>query len=209
MFKTAGILIAITFVSLRVALTSDPIGKTLPFVESARVDTKQSNPVASDSMMIDFEDLEEASRWYTVDDVVMGGVSQGTFTVTPADVGIFSGELSLENNGGFSSIRRAIDGIGDTDTIALRIRGDGRRYQFRLKMELSDRAPSYRAEFETQPGEWLTLTLPLQAFDPVFRGRIVENAPTLVAEEVREIGFLLADQQAGDFRLEIDWIESR
>jgi monofunctional biosynthetic peptidoglycan transglycosylase len=207
MLKTAGILLVIAFVGLMVSSTSEFVGKTLPFVESARVNTKQSNRVALNSMMIDFEGSAEAGRWYTVDDVVMGGVSQGAFTVTPTAVGIFSGELSLENNGGFSSVRRDIDGLGSVDAIALRVRGDGRRYQFRLKMDQSDRAPSYRAEFDTQPDEWLTITLPLQSFEPVFRGRIVENAPTLTAEEIKEIGFLLADKQEGEFRLEIDWIE--
>lgn len=209
MLKTAGILAVIAFIGLVVSSTSEFAGKTLPFAERGRIDNQQSNPMASDSMIVDFEDSGEAGRWYTVDDVVMGGVSRGAFAVARGGIGVFSGELSLENNGGFSSVRRDIDGLGDVAAIALRVKGDGRRYQLRLKMDQGDRAPSYRAKFDTQPNEWLILTLPLQSFEPVFRGRLIENASALSAERVQEIGFLLADKQGGEFRLEIDWIEGR
>ncbi len=47
----------------------------------------------------------EQRRWYAVDDGVMGGVSQSGFRVD-AGAGCFGGEVSLENGGGFASVRR-------------------------------------------------------------------------------------------------------
>lgn len=162
------------------------------------------------SIIADFDSATESAQWRTVDDNVMGGLSQGNLVNTQASTGLFSGTLSLENNGGFSSVRRGVDGlaVGIDDAIALRIKGDGRRYQFRLKMDTSDRAISYRAEFDTTADEWTVVSLPLSNFEPVFRGRVIADAPSLVPSEVEEIGFLLASKQDGAFALEIDWIRS-
>ncbi|MGB3788462.1 MAG: CIA30 family protein [Phormidesmis sp.] len=206
MLKTAGLLAVVAFVGLMVSVTSVAIGVKLPFVHK-----EQLNRMETKAVRINFEDLAEATRWRAVDDTVMGGVSQGSFEVTSASTGVFSGELSLENSGGFTSVKRDVE-AGDfegVDAIALHIKGDGRRYQFRLKMDRSDRTLSYRAAFDTKPGEWLSVSLPLQSFEPVFRGRIVEDASPLVAESVQEMGLLLAGKQSGSFRLEIDWIEGR
>lgn len=175
--------------------------------------TLQNNePQAQDeSMITDFSSSVEAERWRTVNDTVMGGVSQSQFSITPEETGRFTGTLSLENNGGFSSVRRDVSDIdlsGVTE-VSLRVKGDGRSYQLRLKMSISDRAPSYRAEFETRSEDWITITLPISDFEPVFRGRIVEDAPRLIPNEVVEIGLLLADEQSGEFALELDWIRVR
>ncbi len=208
MLKTAGMLIIVAFVGLMVSTTAKVVGINLPPSKEA-VGSEQLNRMVSVPIVIDFEAAAEAGRWYSVDDTVMGGISQGSFDVTPAGVGVFGGALSLENNGGFSSVRRDVEEgyFEGVDAIALRVKGDGRRYQFRLKMDSSDRTVSYRAEFDTRPGEWLAVSLPLQSFEPVFRGRIVEDAPPLVAGRIQEMGLLLAGKQSGEFRLEIDWIE--
>jgi len=172
---------------------------------------KQDSAASTDLTIatIDFDDSESAP-WRTVNDTVMGGISQSTFRITPEGTGVFSGDLSLENNGGFSSVRREMTGaaFAGAETITVRVKGDGRAYQLRFRTSDRDRAVSYRAEFDTVDGEWATAQLPLSEFEPVFRGRIVEDAPELSAEEIVEVGFLLADKQPGSFRLEVDWIRS-
>src|SRR5690606_16607241 len=52
-----------------------------------------------------FNTDSKQTDWYILDDVVMGGKSNGTFSINEAGNGIFKGEISLENNGGFSSVR--------------------------------------------------------------------------------------------------------
>ena len=44
------------------------------------------------------------------------------------------------------------------------------------------------------------------AFEPVFRGRRVPDHPPLDPAEVKTLGLLIADKQAGPFRLELEWI---
>ena len=173
---------------------------------------QQAAPLSPQSQMItltDFDAPTEADRWRNVADTVMGGVSQSAFSIAEDGYGVFSGTLSLENNGGFTSVRYAIDesSLSGTEAIALRVKGDGRTYQFRLRMSESARDISYRSEFETS-GEWQMLRLPIESFEPVFRGRVVENAPTLEMSKIQQIGFLLASKDSGDFRLEIDSIQA-
>lgn len=87
----------------------------------------------TEKTITDFTDAQtEADRsWRSVDDDVMGGVSEGGFSVTAENTGIFSGETSLENNGGFSSVRRAVDNsdFANAEAVKLRVKGDGRQYQ--------------------------------------------------------------------------------
>ena len=165
---------------------------------------------SSVQMITDFTGESEAERWRSVDDVVMGGVSQSTFSVASEGVGVFSGELSLENSGGFASVRRTVDDVdfSGAEAIALRIKGDGRPYQLRLQTDVTNDGISYRQAFETQAEEWIEVRLPIADFEPVFRGELVEDTPELALGEIKQIGFLLADKQPGAFRLEINWMQA-
>lgn len=218
--KTLGLLCLITIVGLSACSITDASNAVssqsdgLPPAEESPAASNSSETLLTSeedslkSLITDFASSTESAQWRTVDDNVMGGLSQGNLSITEDSTGLFSGTISLENNGGFSSVRLDVDGLemGLDDAIALRIKGDGRQYQLRLKMDTSDRALSYRAEFDTTAGEWTTVSLPLISFEPVFRGRVVADAAPLVPSEVKEIGLLLASKQDGEFELEVDWI---
>lgn len=157
--------------------------------------------------LIDFQDAAEANRWRAINDDVMGGVSRGSLHVEDG-LGVFSGETSLENNGGFASVRRepeAMD-LSCVPGLVFHVRGDGRRYQLRLRTnELFDGA-AYRALFQPPTGEWQRLALPWDEFEAVFRGRRLEDAPPLDPAALRQVGLLIADRRPGPFRLEVAWV---
>ena len=56
-------------------------------------------------IIFDFNIKSEIRKWVIVDDVVMGGRSSSNFSLNNEGHGVFEGEISLENNGGFSSVR--------------------------------------------------------------------------------------------------------
>ena len=153
---------------------------------------------------LSFSGPDEAAAWRAVNDGVMGGESAGGFDVEGV-VGVFHGTLSLEHGGGFASVRRPLrpGALADSDGIALRVRGDGRPYQCRVGSDQLPDGASYAASFDTTAGRWLDVSLPWQAFDAVFRGRSVTDAPPLSPGRIHRIGFLLADRRPGTFRLEI------
>lgn len=143
--------------------------------------------------------------WRIVNDGVMGGVSTSTLTRTAAGHGQFSGHVSLANNGGFASVQlnTAIQVAEAKTCVVLRVKGDGKRYEFRLKGDLSQGA-SYVHPFATS-GEWETLQLKLSDFYPQFRGQRL-NLPNFHFDRIAQLGFLIANKQEEDFRLWVDWI---
>ena len=156
----------------------------------------------------DFE-INNHLNWSIVDDGVMGGRSQGRFSIGENSVANFSGYLSLENNGGFSSVRAYIptNMIG-LSSILLRVKGDGRRYNFRIRTNENSWV-SYTHSFETVKNEWVNIELDAAEFYPTYRGYLVRNVPNLSDLYMREIGIMLSDKKPGQFDLEIDWIMAR
>jgi monofunctional biosynthetic peptidoglycan transglycosylase len=119
----------------------------------------------------------------------------------------FRGRLSLENNGGFASTRRAVDNVPpEAVAVRLEVRGDGRQYQLRLRQDQRRDGVAWRAPFETGE-EWARVDLPLSDFEPVFRGRTVPDAGAVRSEAITQLGFMLADGRPGDFTLEVRRLE--
>ena len=148
----------------------------------------------------------EANAWRSINDGVMGGISSGS--MKRFDEGLrFSGELSLENNGGFSSARRSVElDLSGATSVRLEVRGDGRDYQFRIRQDSQFDGVAWRAIFSTTD-EWQIVEIALAEFIPVFRGRKVTEEGPVVASKIQQIGFLLSDKNAGRFELDIRRIE--
>jgi monofunctional biosynthetic peptidoglycan transglycosylase len=178
------------------------------FVISGLLIGTGGSTMAGEELLFDFGDPEAVARWTTIHDVVMGGVSSGSIETTEDGTVLFTGRVSLENNGGFASIRslpRRVD-LGAYSGIEIRVRGDGQRYKLHLRTDSSSDRLVYRLPFETSDGEWQTLRLPFGRFEPSVRGRIVPDAPPFDPERMTSVGVLISDKQSGPFRLEIAWI---
>ena len=161
-------------------------------------------------LVYDFKGQDSTASWVRVNDGVMGGLSQSNLTLTPEGTAVFAGTLSLENHGGFASVRTyPYDfGLGEYEGLAFRVRGDGRGYKLRLRGDDRLDGPAYEADFETVADTWMTVQIPFADLRPTFRGRRLLNRPALEGAAVRQIGFMIADRQEGPFRLEIDWIKA-
>jgi hypothetical protein len=123
---------------------------------------------------------------------------------------IFQGKVSLENNGGFTSIHTISQdyGLDNYDGLAVRVKGDGKTYQLRLRTDDRIGGVSYHSDFQTVDGDWTNAELAFESFVPTFHGRIVSDAPKLASDKIRQIGFLILNKQEGDFHLEIGCIKA-
>lgn len=140
--------------------------------------------------------------WGVVDDNVMGGISNGQLLLDNQGIGVFKGHVSIENNGGFSSIQcrtKPVE-INTLNTVVLRIKGDGSQFQFRVKNKLKDRH-SYTYDFKTT-GEWETIYIPLSDLQARFRGFRL-NIPNFNKNIIEQIGFLKSSKSEVDFKLEL------
>ena len=112
--------------------------------------------------LFDFTGADSAKEWQTVNDGVMGGVSEGKFKITDTKTMEFLGTLSLANNGGFASVRTKAKRLGleKGDTLVAKVKGDGREYHMNLSVPTFQIAYNYRAVFQTKKDEWIEVDLP-------------------------------------------------
>ena len=163
-----------------------------------------------EKLIFNFDSPAEVAQWRTIDDVVMGGVSQSVIQAGSQDTCLFTGTVSLENFGGFASASSlpASYNLGGFTGIAIRVKGDGKRYKFTTKTDTAFTGFSYQAPFNTENGTWAVIQLPFKTFVPMFRGSVMDNVEPIDPEKVKSFGLLIADKQKGPFKLEIDWIKA-
>ena len=160
-------------------------------------------------VLFDFTGADAAKEWQTINDGVMGGVSEGKFKITDKKTLEFYGTLSLENNGGFASVRTNPKKLGleKGDSLLVCLRGDGREYSMNLHVPRPLVAFSYRGTVQTKKDEWIEVKLPLDKFVATSFGRRVRDAEPVDPQEINGLGFLLGDKKAGPFKMEVEWIK--
>jgi monofunctional biosynthetic peptidoglycan transglycosylase len=171
---------------------------------SAQVATQEAlQPV------LDFAAPDSAQKWQAVNDGVMGGVSDGRFRITGDKTLEFFGTLSLENNGGFASVRTKPTelAIEAGDTIVVRAKGDGREYVLNIYTKSRRMAFSYRAPLPTTQDAWTEVRVPLEDFIPTAFGRRVQGMGPVEPDQINGLGFMLSDKKPGKFKLEVEWVK--
>lgn len=160
------------------------------------------NSNTSSITLYDFNEVSRPSGWLIVNDGVMGGLSKGNIGLDDEGNGLFWGRVSLANNGGFSLARLSLSPISvkGKNKIVLDIKGDKKKYQFRLKSKRGQ-MHSYVKTFETT-GDWERVEIPFDELLPRFRGRLLD-LPAYPAEQIEEIGLLIGNKVEEDFQLAI------
>ena len=159
--------------------------------------------------LLDFAGHDASQKWQAVNDNVMGGVSDGRFKITADKTIEFSGRLSLENNGGFASVRTKPTDleIKSGDTLVVRVKGDGREYVLNIYIKSRRMAFSYRAPLPTTKDEWTEVSVPLKEFVPTSFGNRVQGMGPVEPDQINSLGFMLSDKKPGPFKLEVDWVK--
>ena len=161
--------------------------------------------------IVRFEDADSIDAWRPNHDRVMGGVSTGRPTWSDGAMRL-TGELSLENNGGFASFRWSPAGgldLSEADGLRLRVRGDGRNWKVSLRTRQGRRGMNWQAPFMTSKSDsWQTVVLPFDAFEPSYRGRLVRTEEPIELARVATFGITVADGQEGDYSLHVASIEA-
>lgn len=148
------------------------------------------------------------ATWPHINDGVMGGLSAGEMSAADG-YATFRGTISFENNGGFSSVRSqaVVHDLSAFEGLVLRVRGDGKRYGFRLKTDASFDGVSYQFEIEPPAGEWTEIYAPFTGFIPVYRGRVVRDHPPLDPSLIATFGLIISRQE-GPFHIDIESIRA-
>ena len=162
------------------------------------------------NMLIDFTDKKAGHQMNVVNDGVMGGLSQGTIEMTQNDSLLFKGNISLQNNGGFSSFRIAgkLWDLSAWKGVEILVKGDGRTYGLRATTDETflRSSVSFTADFKTVKDEWVKLQIPFSKMKASWRGRKLDR--NFDPAQIKGLGIILADKTAGKFALEIKSISA-
>jgi hypothetical protein len=139
--------------------------------------SKRNDSVVS----IKFDNQQAVDEWRVTNDGVMGGLSRSKVEINNQTL-FFSGVISTENYGGFTSFFRRLPKLpNDIDSINIQVTGDGHPYQLRFRCLVQGYYIAYKAEFSTEKGVMVNRTLNFSDFEASFRGRIISSAPKLEA----------------------------
>lgn len=169
-----------------------------------RMNLLQAPP--EEMVVFGFDSDTETRPWRVVVDGVMGGLSTGTVQWSNGAL-VFRGDTSLANNGGFSSIRVPVrqGTLAGYDMMRIRVRGDGRTYILGARARSGMGGDSFWHRFETKPGEWITVEVPVADLERHFFGERIGGR--IDASQIAGLEFYIYDKKAGPFQLEVDSIE--
>ena len=147
-------------------------------------------------------------NWNIVNDDVMGGISKSYLSLNDENNLIFSGNVSLRNNGGFASTRRVLDreSLNGIRSFKIKFRGDGNIYKLRVRQ--NNRRAAYSSNFKSVKDKWLEVNIPIDDFTPSWRGYSYSSYPAIETEKISSIGIQISDKQEGEFKLEIKYIKA-
>jgi len=139
-------------------------------------------------VLFDFNKTADVKNWIIVNDAVMGGQSISNFKLNTDGYCVFEGDISLEKNGGFSSLRYRFEKrqIKDYTKISIKLQGDGKKYQFRIKTNSGDYF-AYITTFLTS-GKWQEIEITLKDMYPIFRGKKL-NKPNFPNDTFLKLDF--------------------
>ncbi len=159
---------------------------------------------------IDFGITKKGTNWRIVNDGVMGGLSKGQKVLTENSI-VFKGEVSLDNNGGFSSLRHSLENnnkIAKFEELKIRYRSSGISQAITFAVSRRWYVPNYKTSIKNTNGEWKTIRIKLTDFKKYYIGRAMnESLVTETLEEIIQIGIITDEKKYGDFEFEVDFLE--
>ncbi|MEL6140340.1 MAG: CIA30 family protein [Bacteroidota bacterium] len=162
----------------------------------------------SNSIHIDFGNNEGGMDWQVVNDGVMGGLSQGKAILSDSSV-IFAGTISLDNYGGFSTLRSPIQAtdLSVYRTLKIRYRAEGQDFAIQLQRSTAFYNPYLKFPLPQTKGKWTSLEIPLSTFKEVRMSKPtgVDANAKLLSQTIR-LALINDGKKAGPFSLEVDFI---
>jgi hypothetical protein len=160
MIKTTILILGVVFASYYLGIYRASASDEHPTNEEHLV-----RPPSDVMIVFDFSKETDSRRWEVEDDVVMGGRSKGEFSINDEGNGVFSGVVSLENNGGFSSVQHYFETIDVSPylTAFIQLKGEKDNTTMstnsrRLKLGKRWRFPWQRCILFIAGSDWLSPT---------------------------------------------------
>jgi hypothetical protein len=161
-----------------------------------------------ETILFNASNMKTENKWRIVNDGVMGGLSSSNVIVNEDNKIVFKGNVSLENNGGFASLRSPVKNYNfeKFSGIELRMKGDGKRYSISMKETSYFTGYFYTTSFDTKNDEWMVIKIPFDDFKLYYYGNETGSNKNIPLNNIKEISLLIGDKQQGSFITEVDYI---
>ncbi|MEM6347356.1 MAG: CIA30 family protein [Bacteroidota bacterium] len=158
---------------------------------------------------LDFGAKKDGTDWQTLNDGVMGGLSKGQIDLSPNALKFF-GEVSLDNYGGFTSVKSPFGqyDLSDAKKLTIRYKTEGQRISISLENSDAFYKPYYKLLLPDTKGKWVVTEANISDFKEYNLGQ--ETAIPIsddFLKGVRRIGFITSEKRAGRFVVEIDYLK--
>ena len=156
------------------------------------------------TVLVDFPDADSVAGWSIQNDTVMGGVSNSRTEWADGQM-IFAGDLSLDNNGGFCSLRSAVSAdlgslAAGSTALTLTATGDDQTYVVQVRTDRD----LFIQRVEIAAGNEETYVLPFADFTATdFMLDAITPLEPLDPADIIQIAVYILDKQEGPFRLAI------
>ena len=163
---------------------------------------------AIDPFEFDFGKDKSGEDWWVINDGVMGGLSKGRAEMKDNSL-FFSGTISLENNGGFTSFRAPYKrmNLSGYTTMEVKYKSTGRTCAISLDQSTRFWLPNHKLNLPLSD-KWNTISIPLTELNEFRMGRKTGRTMSLEkAASIIRIGIITDSKDPGEFTFEIDYIK--
>ena len=188
-----------------VPVTAVPSTALTTSTTSTSTTSAPTSSAPTEPPLFDFTTPGDVDGWQAVNDTVMGGVSSGELAWSDGML-VFTGELSLDNGGGYASMRsdriepeEAAEWAGRPGP---RIVADGDGRAWTVEVRTDDDDGGWISAMQTSADGLTEVELPWASFSPVTR--FLDPRPSaepLDPARVVTVAFYLVDGVEGPFRL--------
>ena len=160
------------------------------------------------NLMVDFGEKQEGSQWKVINDGVMGGLSKGKLLIKQETM-LFQGNVSLDNYGGFTSMKSPFEkmDLSDFEKVKIRMTASGQTFSMTFETDETWFAPYFKAPLATISNEWQVIEVSLDQFKQYqlgqSDGRAINKGDLA---NVFRLGIITSQKKAGTFELEVDYI---
>jgi hypothetical protein len=168
------------------------------------------NPSIPDSTINLGRTADQVQDWVVLSDNVMGGVTKSNLEYTDTSM-VLSGNISLDNYGGFSSVKTKFNrfDLSEYSGVHLRYKSTNQGFAFTLENSRNWTQPYFKGELSiSKENTWTETTIYFKDFKEYQIGEPTGNNlnPSILKGIVR-LGVITTEKREGPFSLEVDYIE--
>jgi NADH dehydrogenase [ubiquinone] 1 alpha subcomplex assembly factor 1 len=169
-----------------------------------------SSPLSEKPLTFDFGNSADKTRdWVLITDNVMGGLSKSEIIYNANSI-LLKGDISLDNFGGFSSIRTKFSqlDLSQYEGVKIKFKSTKQHFAFTLENSQNWTRPNYKNNFHSnKDGTWMVATLYFKDFQENVIGQPTGKQLNLEKlKKIVRIGIITTKKEEGPFSLEVDYI---